>query len=156
MVVAMDEDARLLQAVGDQRVEHVGERRALAARERRPRCLPTEPFGKQRHLPAQQRIVIGRQLRRMRCACAGCAPARRWRRRTVGRHRPGVQLHQVGLRAEIGVEQKALLLVAPSTRGAFTPMSTSIAAIRMYGSMSSLAGGASIAIQLSLPRVTRK
>jgi hypothetical protein len=65
---------------------------------------------------------------------------------------PCVQLHQVRLRAEIRIEQEPLLSLRSSTRGAFTPTSTSIAAIRMYGSMSSLAGGASIAIQLSSPR----
>ena len=42
------------------------------------------------------------------------------------------------------------------TRGALTPMSASIVAMRMYGPISSLPGGASIAIHVRSPRVTRK
>jgi hypothetical protein len=72
-----------------------------------------EPLGKQSHFPPQQRIVIRWQLRRMRAAARLNAHQRfdRIRVQAVSVALP-VELHQVRLRAEIGVEQEAFLLVA--------------------------------------------
>ena len=62
----MNEHARLLERCRAQNVEHARKRDGLVARQRQAEMPAAEPLWEQPHLTSEQRVVVGRQARRMR------------------------------------------------------------------------------------------